>query len=106
MLENERGKIVWDFKFYLLKTTMAKRPDLTLEDMDLDCNIACPQQRNNEAERLEKLTKYRDLVYKSRNWHPKYEIMAVVLVIVALGTGIRQIMVDMGKFFENKDLLK
>ena len=32
--------------------------------------------------------------------------MAVSLVIGALGGGIRQIMVDMGKSFENKDLLK
>ena len=32
--------------------------------------------------------------------------MVVPLVIGALGGDIRQIMVDMGKFFENKDLLK
>ena len=32
--------------------------------------------------------------------------MAPSLVIGALGGGIRQIMVDMGKSFENKDLLK
>ena len=32
--------------------------------------------------------------------------MAASLVIGALGGGIRQIMVDMGKSFENKDLLK
>ena len=32
--------------------------------------------------------------------------MVVPLVIGALGGGIRQIMVDMGKIFESKDLLK
>ena len=32
--------------------------------------------------------------------------MVAPLVIGALGGGIRQIMVDMGKSFENKDLLK
>ena len=32
--------------------------------------------------------------------------MVVALVIGALGGSIRQIMVDMGKPFENKDLLK
>ena len=32
--------------------------------------------------------------------------MAASLVIGALGGGIRQIMVDMGKSFENKDLLR
>ena len=35
----------------------------------------------------------------------EYDIMVVPLVIGALGGGIRQIMVDMGKIFENKDLL-
>ena len=33
-------------------------------------------------------------------------IMVVPLVIGALGGGIRQIVVDMGKLFESKDLLK
>ena len=33
-------------------------------------------------------------------------MMVAPLVIGALGGGIRQIMVDMGKSFENKDLLK
>ena len=32
--------------------------------------------------------------------------MVAPLVIGALGGGIRQIMVDMGNIFENKDLLK
>ena len=32
--------------------------------------------------------------------------MVVLLVIGALGGGISQTMVDMGKIFENKDLLK
>ena len=32
VLEKERGKLVWDFKFHLRKTTTARRPDLTLQD--------------------------------------------------------------------------
>ena len=68
--------------------------------------MACPQQRNIEAKTLEKLTKYKQLTYKSRERPPKYKIMVVPLVIGALGGGIRQIMVAMGKIFENKDLLK
>ena len=58
--------------------------------------MACCQQRNIEAKRLEKLTKYRQLVYESRKRRPEYEIIVVPLVIGALGGGIRQIMVDMG----------
>ena len=52
---------------------------------------------------MEKLTKYRQLVEESREWHPKYKIMVLPLVNGALGGGIRQIMVNMGKISENKE---
>ena len=68
--------------------------------------MAWPQQRKVEAKRLEKLTKYRQLAYESRETHLEYEIMVVPLVIGTLGCGIRQIMVNMVKNFKNKDLLK
>ena len=97
---------MWDFEFHLRKTAMARRPDLTLEDKAKKkiwiCDMTCPQQRNIEAKRLEKLTKYRQLAYESRERHPEYEMMVAPLVIGALGGGIRQIMVDMGKFLEKK----
>ena len=38
--------------------------------------------------------------------HPEYDIMVVPLIILALGGGIRQIIVDMGNIFENENLLK
>ena len=68
--------------------------------------MTCPQQQNIETKRFEMLTKYRQLVYKSWERHPEYVIMVALLVIGALGGGIRQIMVDMGNIFENKELLK
>ena len=68
--------------------------------------MACSQQGNIEAKRFKKLTKYRQLAYESRERQPEYEIIVEPLVIGALGGSIRQIMVDMGKVFENKDLLK
>ena len=110
VLENERGKLEWDFEFHLCKTTMARRPALTLEGKATKkiwiCDMPCPQQWNIEAKRLEMLTKYRQLAYESRERQPEYKILVVPLVIGALGGGIRQMMVDMGNVFENKDLLK
>ena len=110
VLEKERGKLVCDFGFHLRKTTTTRRPDLTLEDKAKKkiwiCDMASPQQRNIEAKRLEKLTKYRQLAYETREKQPEYEIIVVLLVTGALVDNIRQIMIDMGKFFENKDLLK
>ena len=88
---------------------MARRPALTLEDKAKKkiwiCDMACPQQGNTEAKRLEKLNKYRQLAYESRERDLDYEIMVVPLVFGVLG-GIRQIMVDMGKNFESKELLR
>ena len=110
VLENEKGKLVWDFEFHLRKTTTTRRPDLTLQDKTKKkiwiCDMACPQQRNIEAKKLEKLTKYRQLAYEFREKHPEYEIMVVSLITGALVGSIRQIMVDMENIFENKDLLK
>ena len=89
VLQNERGNLVWDLDFHLRKTTTTRRPDLILENKAKKkiwiCDMACPQQRNIEAKRLEKLTKYRQLAYESRetsrirnygcttgNWNPRW----------------------------------
>ena len=32
-LENQRKKLIWDFEYCMRKTTSARRPDLTLEDL-------------------------------------------------------------------------
>ena len=110
VLENERGKLVWDFEFHLRKTTTARRPDLSLEDKAKKniwiCDMTCPQEQNIEAKRLEKLTKYRQLAYETRERQSEYEIGVVNLEIGALSGGIRQLMVNMEKIFENNDLLK
>ena len=108
-MENDKGKLVWDFEFHLRKTTTARRPDLILEDKEKKkiwiCDMACPQQRNIQAKRLDKLTKYRQLAYKTRERRLGYEIMVVLLIIGALGGGVKQIFSDMGKIFEDKNIL-
>ena len=46
----EQGKVLWDFEFYLRKTTTARRPDSTLEVKSKKkkriYDMACPLQRN------------------------------------------------------------
>ena len=68
--------------------------------------MACPQQRNIDTKRLEKLTKYRQLAFEERKRRQGYEIVVVPLIIGALGGGMRQITKDMAKVFENGELLK
>ena len=110
VMENDKAKLVWDFEFQLRKTTTARRPDLILEDKEKKkiwiCDMACPQQRNIEKKRVEKLTKYRQLAFETRERRPGYEIYVVPVIIGALGGGIKQVMNDLGKIFEKKDLLK
>ena len=109
VMEKDKGKLVWDFEFHLRKTTTARRPDLILEDKEKKkiwiCDMACPQQRNIQAKRLDKLTKYRQLAYETRERRLGYEIMVVPLIIGALGGGVKQIFSDMGKIFEDKNIL-
>ena len=70
------------------------------------CDMACPQQRNIDTKRLEKLRKYRQLAFEERDRRPGYEIVVVPLIIGALGGGTRQITKDMAKVFENGEFLK
>ena len=110
MLENNKAKLKWDFEFHLRKTTTARRPDLILEDKEQMkiwvCDMACPQQRNIEMKRLEKLTKYKQLAFEIRERRPGYKILIVPIVIGALGGGMKHAMSDLGKIFSNDELLK
>ena len=67
--------------------------------------MACPQQRNILAKRLDKHTKYRQLAYETRERRLGYEFMVVPLMIGALGGGVKQIFSDMEKIFEDKNTL-
>ena len=108
VLENERGKLVWNFEFKLRKTTTARRPDLILEDKEKKkiwiCDMACPQQQNVATKRLRKLTKYRQLAFETRERRAGYNVMVVPLIIGALGGGMRQITKNLGMIFENNDI--
>ena len=67
--------------------------------------MACPQQNNIEAKRTEKLTKYRQLAFETRERHPGYEIYVVPVVVGALDGGIKALKVNLKKIFDNNELL-
>ena len=110
VLENDKAKLVWDFEFHLRKTTTARRPDLILE-LKTDkkiwiCDMACPQQNNIGAKRTEKLTKYRQLAFETREQRPGYKIYVVPVVVSALGGDIKALKVNLKKIFDNNKLLE
>ena len=109
MLENNKAKLVWDFEFHQQETTNKRRPDLILE-MKTDkkiciCDMACSQQNNIGAKSTEKLTKYRQLVFKAREQRPGYKIHVVFAIVRALDSGIKAPKVDLKKIFNNNKLL-
>ena len=78
VLENNKAELVWDVEFHLPKSTTARRPDLILE-LKIDkkiwiCDMACPQQNNIGAKRDEKMTKYRQITFKTRERRPGYKV--------------------------------
>ena len=101
---------IWCSEIWERGTVMEtkRRPDLILEDKEKKkiwiCDMVCPQQRNIQAKRLDKLTKYRQLAYETRERRLGYEIMVIPLIIAALGGGVTQIFSDMGKIFEDKNM--
>ena len=80
---------MWDFEFHLRKTTTARRPDLILELKEDKkiwiCDMACPQQNNIETKRIEKISKCRQLAFKTRERRPSYDMYVLPFVIGALG---------------------
>ena len=68
--------------------------------------MACPQQRNIETKRIEKLTKYRQLAFETRERRPDYVVTVVPLIIEALGGGMHQLGKDVGMILENNDVTK
>ena len=110
MLENDKAKLVWDFQFNLRKTTTSRRPDLILENKEQKkiwiCDMACPQQQNIETKVQEKYTKYRQLAFEMRERRIGYEIFVVPLIIGALGGGVREIIRNAKKIFDNKERVR
>ena len=53
------------------------------------CDMTCPQQNNIGTKRTEKLMKYRQLTFETRQQRPGYEIYVVAVVDDALHSGIK-----------------
>ena len=68
--------------------------------------MACLQQQNIEAIRLEKLTKYTQLAYELRERRPGYKITVIPLIIGALGGGMKSAMVELWNVLKKNELAK
>ena len=68
--------------------------------------MACPQKNNIGAKRAEKMTKYRQIAFKTRERRPGYKVYIVPVVAGALGGGIKVLRFDLKKIFGNNELLQ
>ena len=66
--------------------------------------MACPQQQNIDAKRLEKLTKYRQLAFETRERHPRYAVNVIPMIIGALGGGMKALTNELKKIFKDQGL--
>ena len=96
VLENDKGKLVWDFEYKMRQSSLARRPDLTLEDKERKrvwiCDMACPQESNIEAKVKEKLDKYQQLAFEMRETRVGHRVEIVPLVIGCLGGGVGKLL--------------
>ena len=68
--------------------------------------MACPEKNNIGAKRAEKMTKYRQIAFKTRERRPGYKVYIVPVVVGALGGGIKVLRFDLKKIFGNNELLQ
>ena len=100
---------MWDFEFHLHKTTASRRPNLILETKEdrkiLICDMACPQQQNINTKKMEKLTKYRQLAFETRERRPEYVIKVVPVIIDALRGGMKMLKTELKSVFNDQELV-
>ena len=94
-LENQRKKLIWDFEYCMRKTTSARRPDLTLEDLPerkiWPIDMACPSDSKIEDKLREKRSKYQQLAFEFREKRPGYLVEIIPFVIGCLGGGMKKL---------------
>ena len=68
--------------------------------------MACPQQINIGEKRTEKLIKYKQIAFETRERLPCYKIYMVPVVVRALNGSIKALKVDLKKIFDKSKLLE
>ena len=71
----------------------------------LICDMACPQQQNIDMKRMEKLTKYRQIAFETRERRPGYVIKVVPVIIGALVGGMKMLKTELKTVFIDQELV-
>ena len=106
VVEGNESKMVWDFEYKLRATERARRPDLTLEDRANKkiwiVDMACPQEHNISDKHREKLNKYQQLTFTTREKRPGYDVKILPMIIGFLGSGMQRLAKQVAKIIKDK----
>ena len=105
VIENGGKKLYWDWEHRMRTNCTARRPDLTLEDDDtktiLLVDMACPNEANRDVKREEKIKKYEQLCFETRERRNGFMVKVIPIVIGCLGGGMRELKKNMKAIFGN-----
>ena len=106
VVEGNESKMLWDFEYKLRVTERARRTDLTLEDgtnkMIWIVDMACPQEHNINDKYREKLNKYQQLIFTTREKRPGYNVEILPMIIGCLGGGMKRLQEQVAKILKDK----
>ena len=109
VLENNGKKLYWDWEHWMWNSCTARKPDLTLEDsekkMILLVDMACPNEKNKDDKREEKMHKCQQLCFELRERRQGYTVKFVPVIIGWLGGGEKQLENDVRNIFVNEKKL-
>ena len=105
-MENDKFKLMWHFEYKLRKYNKARRPDLTLEDrvgkLIWLIDMTCPREQSIEEKHLEKLNKYQQLAFETRDKRLGFQVEIIPLVIGCLEGGINKLQQQMEKLIRHE----
>ena len=67
--------------------------------------MVCPQQQNIDTKRMEKLMKYRQLAFDTKERRNGYVIKVVPVIIGALGGGMKMLKTELKTIFNDLELV-
>ena len=106
VIEKPGKKLVWEFEYNMRKTTTARRPELTLEDIEEGniwiVDMAWPAEANIVETRRGKLQKYQQLAFEIRERWPGLMVEIAPLVVRCLGSGMEKLEKQIVKMIKEK----
>jgi hypothetical protein len=110
VVESISSKMSWDFEYRLRKESRSRRPDATLECKNTKSikilDMACPNEKNRKEKHREKLQKYQQLCFETREKRPGYKVEMIPLVVGCLGGGITDLEKQVQKIIVDEQRVK